>query len=73
LLRDPHLDDVDFFACNFSAETPVRRTLRQAVTVGAVPTAPDLPPPRLGADTEAVLREAGCTEAEIAAVRQRGA
>jgi crotonobetainyl-CoA:carnitine CoA-transferase CaiB-like acyl-CoA transferase len=72
LLSDPHLNDVDFFACNFSAATPVRRTLRQAVNVEAVPTTPDLPPPRLGADTEAVLREAGCTEAEIAAVRRRG-
>ena len=56
-----------FFDCNFAADTPVRRTLRQAVTVDDVATAPDLPPPGLGADTEAVLREAGCTEAEIAA------
>jgi crotonobetainyl-CoA:carnitine CoA-transferase CaiB-like acyl-CoA transferase len=38
------------------------------VTVEDLPTAPDLPPPTLGADTEAVLREAGCSEAEIAAV-----
>jgi crotonobetainyl-CoA:carnitine CoA-transferase CaiB-like acyl-CoA transferase len=69
LLADPHLDDVGFFACNFAAETPVRRTLRQAVNVEDVATAPDLPPPALGADTEAVLREAGCSEAEIATVR----
>jgi crotonobetainyl-CoA:carnitine CoA-transferase CaiB-like acyl-CoA transferase len=71
LLRDAHLDDVGFFACNFAAETPVKRTLRQAVTVAGVATAPDLPPPPLGADTEPLLREAGCTEAEIEAVRGR--
>src|SRR5262245_24710908 len=71
LLHDPHLNDVDFFGCNFSAATPVRRTLRQAVNIEDVPKAPDLPPPPLGADTEAVLRGAGCTEAEIAAVRER--
>jgi crotonobetainyl-CoA:carnitine CoA-transferase CaiB-like acyl-CoA transferase len=68
LLSDAHLDDVGFFACNFAAETPVKRTLRQAVNVEDVAVGPDLPPPPLGADTAAVLREAGCTEAEIAAV-----
>ena len=70
LLNDPHLDDVGFFACNFAAETPVKRTLRQAVNVEDMTVAPDLPPAPLGADTEAVLREAGCSEAEIAAVRK---
>jgi crotonobetainyl-CoA:carnitine CoA-transferase CaiB-like acyl-CoA transferase len=68
LLGDPHLDDVGFFSCNFAAETPVKRTLRQAVNVEDVGVAPDLPPAALGADTETVLREAGCSEAEIAAV-----
>jgi crotonobetainyl-CoA:carnitine CoA-transferase CaiB-like acyl-CoA transferase len=70
LLADPHLDDVGFFACNFAAATPVRRTLRQAVNVEDVATESDLPPPPLGADTAVVLREAGCSEAEIAAVLQ---
>ena len=68
LLADPHLHDVGFFACNFSDETPVKRTLRQAVNVEDVAVSPDLPPAPLGADTEAVLREAGCSAAEIAAV-----
>jgi len=68
LLGDAHLGDVGFFDCNFAGETPVKRTLRQAVTVEDVAVAPDLPPPPLGADTEAVLRGAGCSEAEIAAV-----
>ena len=47
-------------------DTPVKRTLRQAVNVEDVAAAPDLPPPPLGADTAAVLSEAGCSEAEIA-------
>jgi crotonobetainyl-CoA:carnitine CoA-transferase CaiB-like acyl-CoA transferase len=72
LLTDPHLADVGFFACNFGGETPVKRSLRQAVNVERVESAPDLPPPSLGADTAAVLREVGCTEAEIAAVLPRG-
>lgn len=67
LINDPHLNDVGFFKTNFSDETPVMRTLRQAVNVEAVEASPDLAPPLLGADTAAVLREAGCTEAEIAA------
>ena len=67
LLNDPHLQDVGFFTTNFASETPVKRTLRQAVNVENVTTAPDLPPPLLGADTADVLREAGCSEAEIAA------
>ena len=68
LLADPHLADVGFFALQLCRRRPVQRTLRQAVNVEAWPAAPDLPPPLLGADTAAVLREAGCSEAEIAAV-----
>jgi crotonobetainyl-CoA:carnitine CoA-transferase CaiB-like acyl-CoA transferase len=67
LMHDPHLRDVGFFETKFRGETPVRRGLRQAVNVEAVEAAPDLPPPMLGADTADVLREAGCSEAEIAA------
>jgi crotonobetainyl-CoA:carnitine CoA-transferase CaiB-like acyl-CoA transferase len=70
LLADPHLRDVGFFAPNFAGSSPVKRTLRQAVNVESVETGPDLPPPLLGADTAAVLREAGCSEAEISAVQQ---
>jgi crotonobetainyl-CoA:carnitine CoA-transferase CaiB-like acyl-CoA transferase len=66
LLSDPHLADVGFFAPRFAVETPVKRTLRQAINVEEVASTPDLPPPQLGADTADVLRQAGCTEAEIA-------
>lgn len=67
LINDPHLNDVGFFKTNFGDETPVMRTLRQAVNVEAVEASPDLAPPLLGADTADVLRAAGCSEAEIAA------
>jgi crotonobetainyl-CoA:carnitine CoA-transferase CaiB-like acyl-CoA transferase len=68
LLTDPHLADVGFFEARFASETPVMRTLRQAVNVEEVGNERDLPPPPLGADTADVLRQAGCSEAEIAAV-----
>jgi crotonobetainyl-CoA:carnitine CoA-transferase CaiB-like acyl-CoA transferase len=68
LLKDPHLADVGFFTPNFAQATPVTRTLRQAMNVEALAGSPDIPPPLLGADTRAVLREAGCSEAEIADV-----
>ena len=71
-MHDPHLHDVGFFATNFAGETPVTRTLRQAVNVENVEAAPDMPPPMLGADTADILREAGCSEAEIAAALPRG-
>ena len=67
LLSDPHLADVGFFTPNFAGPTPVMRSMRQAMNVEAVPVEADLPPPLLGADTASVLREAGCSEAEIAA------
>jgi crotonobetainyl-CoA:carnitine CoA-transferase CaiB-like acyl-CoA transferase len=68
LIADPHLADVGFFDARFADETPVMRTLRQAVNVEGVGDEPDRAPPLLGADTEAVLREAGCSETEIAEV-----
>jgi hypothetical protein len=64
-MRDPHLNDVDFFKPNFSQPTPIRRTLRQAVNVEGVDIVPDLPPPLLGADTADVLRQAGCKDPDI--------
>jgi crotonobetainyl-CoA:carnitine CoA-transferase CaiB-like acyl-CoA transferase len=66
LLQDPHLADVGFFTPNFAHDAPVMRTLRQAVNVERLPAQADLPPPLLGADTADVLRQAGCSEDDIA-------
>ncbi len=69
LLADPHLAAVDFFTPHFASETPVQRTLRQPISFDGLPKSPDLAPPLLGADTDAVLRAAGLTDAEIKAAR----
>ena len=58
--------DVGFFTPNFAHDAPVMRTLRQAVNVERLPAQVDLPPPLLGADTADVLRQAGCSEDDIA-------
>jgi crotonobetainyl-CoA:carnitine CoA-transferase CaiB-like acyl-CoA transferase len=69
LLDDPHLNDVALFETNFTEPSLVKRSLRMAMNVEDVDRAADQPPPLLGADTESVLRAAGCTDAEIAAAR----
>ena len=71
LLRDPHLQDVGMFETNFQQASLVKRSLRLAMNAEDLDRAPDIAPPMLGADTEVILREAGCTDAEIAAACPR--
>ena len=71
LLGDAHLNDVGFFAANFARDTPVKRAMRLAMNVADIDPEPDLPPPPLGVDGADILREAGCSPAEIAAALRR--
>jgi crotonobetainyl-CoA:carnitine CoA-transferase CaiB-like acyl-CoA transferase len=72
LLEDPHLRDVGFFEPN-GLEAGQARALRQPVRYHGVPQHADRPAPRLGADTDEVLRAAGYDASEIAALRDAGA
>ncbi|WP_217427982.1 CaiB/BaiF CoA transferase family protein [Microlunatus speluncae] len=67
LEHDPHLAEVGFFV-ELTDATGSYRFPRSPVRLADSAVAPALPP-RLGADTAAVLREAGLSEAEITAVR----
>jgi crotonobetainyl-CoA:carnitine CoA-transferase CaiB-like acyl-CoA transferase len=62
LMADPHLKATRFFEPDFAEPSAVKRGLRQAVSVDGVTRVPDHPPPRLGEDTEDVLRAAGCPD-----------
>ncbi|MBY0336503.1 MAG: CoA transferase [Acetobacteraceae bacterium] len=68
LLTDPHLAAVGFFDPNGLEAAGQARAIRQPVLFPGLDARPDRPAPALGADTEAVLREAGCSPEEIAAV-----
>jgi crotonobetainyl-CoA:carnitine CoA-transferase CaiB-like acyl-CoA transferase len=68
LLDDPHLAAVGMFTPDFATPTKVQASLRPATTFDGIATAPNRPPPRLGEHTADVLKAAGCTDADIAAV-----
>jgi crotonobetainyl-CoA:carnitine CoA-transferase CaiB-like acyl-CoA transferase len=73
LLRDPHLQDVGFFAPNGLEQAGQERALRQPVRFPGMAELPDRPPPQLGADAGGILADLGFTEGEIAELVAAGA
>lgn len=73
LLRDPHLEDVGFFAPNGLEQAGQERALRQPVRFHGMAELPDRPPPRLGGDAEEVLASLGYNAADIAGLVAAGA
>ncbi len=71
LLHDPHLQAVNFYEPNFSAETSMQRSLRAPILFGGLEVTPDLAPPALGADTDQILSDIGMTDIEIAATKPK--
>lgn len=65
LLRDPHLDDVEFFQVGKHYPPEIKRMLPQPVVFEGVASQEDRPPPRLGADTRAVLAKCGYSSGAI--------
>jgi len=73
LLDDPHLNDVDFWMQDeHPTEGTIRRT-RAANIFGNGMREETLPAPRLGADTQGILAEAGYDDAQIDAMLTSGA
>jgi crotonobetainyl-CoA:carnitine CoA-transferase CaiB-like acyl-CoA transferase len=70
---DPHLAAVGLFAHTEHPSEGAILELRPPVNFGATPASLRRPAPRLGADTEAVLREHGYDAAAIAALARQGA
>jgi crotonobetainyl-CoA:carnitine CoA-transferase CaiB-like acyl-CoA transferase len=65
LLHDPHLGDVGFFEVGRHYPPAIKRMLPQPVVFDGVASGDDRPPPQLGADTRAVLRECGYSTSDI--------
>lgn len=72
LLTDPHLEQIGFFDVPAGYPAGVARSLPQPVLFDTVAAEGDTPPRALGADSRAILREAGLTDAQIAALVDAG-
>ena len=73
LADDPQVEAAGIMADLDHPLTGPQRVVGPIVELSDTPTAVRRPAPVLGADTEAVLREAGCSDAELAAYRAAGA
>jgi len=73
LPRDPHLVASGFFGTEEHPTEGKLRRMAPAARFSAGSADTPRPAPRLGEHGEEALREAGCTEAEIAALRRSGA
>jgi len=68
LLRDGHLADVGFFHVDPSYPVDIIRALQQPIRFSGIEPCWDRPPPALGADSRAVLRQCGLETSEIEAL-----
>ena len=73
LADDPQVEAAGLMADLDHPLTGPQRVVGPIVELSETPTAIRGPAPVLGADTEEVLREAGCSDAEIASYREAGA
>ena len=73
LLRDPHLCAVDMFPSFDHPSEGQMRAVRSPLQVTKMDHLPDVPAPRLGGDTEAILTELCYDAQEIAALNALGA
>ena len=72
LLHDPHLDDVGLFEIRDHPTEGALRTMRLPLRFFGSPPHNARHSPHLGEHTEEVLREAGLSSREIAALRDAG-
>jgi crotonobetainyl-CoA:carnitine CoA-transferase CaiB-like acyl-CoA transferase len=72
LLHDPHLDDVGLFEIRSHPTEGALRTLRLPLRFFGSQPHNARPAPHLGEHTEEVLREAGLSDHEIAALLDAG-
>jgi len=65
LLDDPHLAAIGFFDVPENYPDSIKRALPQPVLFDGIPAAADTAPRALGADSRAILREAGLADGDI--------